>query len=143
MNERWTIGRKNGNSTDILIDDPSVSAVHGEVEIRGGQKFLSDLGSENGTIIRRGSQVIEVQRAGVPLQSGDQINFGLAKVSLQYLVSQMKRAPFTPHPTPSPTLPSSENQNDPPVRSPMRCPHCAAVMNSGASRCPSCGNPIR
>lgn len=64
---RTTVGRREG---EILIDDPSVSGRHFQIEERGGQFFLHDLGSSNGTFLNDRA----VRQA--PLQSGDRIQAG-------------------------------------------------------------------
>lgn len=45
--ERMTIGRS--RASDILIDDPAVSAEHAVIVTVGGDSFLEDLNSTNGT----------------------------------------------------------------------------------------------
>jgi len=43
---RTSVGRENA---DIIIADPALSSRHFEIEIRGSEYFLRDLGSSNGT----------------------------------------------------------------------------------------------
>ncbi len=61
------VGRQVG---DLVVDDPSISARHFQIEERGGQFYLRDLGSSNGTFLNDR----EVRSA--PLQSGDRIQAG-------------------------------------------------------------------
>ena len=112
------------------------------VEIWGEKIFLTDLGSENGTVIRRGSKVIEVRSKGIQLQTGDYILFGLAKVTLNYIVSQIKQIASRSSVSLSPPHKEFGDPKNPPVRSPVRCPHCASVVDAFASKCPSCGIKI-
>jgi hypothetical protein len=46
---RLSLGRSAEN--DIVLDDPAVSEYHGYVKARGGEVFLGDLGSTNGTLV--------------------------------------------------------------------------------------------
>ena len=45
--KRAIIGRD--QDADVMIDEPSASRRHAQVEIRGGEFYLRDLGSTNGT----------------------------------------------------------------------------------------------
>src|SRR5512135_2115276 len=46
-----TVGRKPGN--DIQIDNLAVSGFHAKIEHSGGQYFIEDLNSTNGTFVAR------------------------------------------------------------------------------------------
>ncbi len=61
------VGRQEG---DIVVDDPSVSSRHFQVEERDGQFVLRDLGSSNGTFLN--DRMVRT----APLQSGDRIQAG-------------------------------------------------------------------
>lgn len=61
------VGRLAG---DVVVDDPSMSARHFQIEERDGQFYLRDLESSNGTFLNDR----EVRSA--PLQSGDRIQAG-------------------------------------------------------------------
>ncbi len=61
------VGRQHG---DLVVDDPSISARHFQIEERGGQFYIRDLSSSNGTFLNDR----EVRSA--PLQSGDRIQAG-------------------------------------------------------------------
>jgi hypothetical protein len=63
-----TLGRRPGNS--VQIPDASVSGRHAQVEVRGGEVVLRDLGSTNGT--RVGGERISEQR----LAHGDELQLG-------------------------------------------------------------------
>ena len=66
-----TIGRTPNN--DIVVPHPQVSAQHAHVEQTGGQLYLVDRGSANGTYVR-GQRVPAGQR--IPIQSGEKIYVG-------------------------------------------------------------------
>lgn len=62
-----TVGRQ---SADIVIPDPAMSSRHFEIEIRGGEYFVRDLGSSNGTLLN-GDRIRAAE-----LVSGDTIRAG-------------------------------------------------------------------
>jgi ABC transport system ATP-binding/permease protein len=67
------VGRIAG--VDLRVDDDSVSRRHAEVEIRGSEVVLRDLGSANGTTVN-GTPISE----DTPLSAGDIIQFGLVEM---------------------------------------------------------------
>jgi len=73
--ERLTIGRR--PDSDIFLDDVTVSRDHALLVRRGGDYFLDDCGSLNGTYVNR--QRIESHR----LTDGDELQVG--KYKLAYL----------------------------------------------------------
>src|SRR4051794_23917906 len=68
VEETQTIGRAPENS--IRFDDTSVSGRHAELVVVGGNCYLKDVGSTNGTVVN-GQPIKEVQ-----LRAGDRIRFG-------------------------------------------------------------------
>lgn len=70
--ERTTIGR--GLQTDVRINDEGISRTHAVVEADGGEYYLSDAGSTNGTFAN-GSKVDRH-----PLREGDKIQIGASSV---------------------------------------------------------------
>lgn len=62
-----TVGRQ---SADIVIPDPAMSSRHFEIEIRGSEYFVRDLGSSNGTFLN-GDRIRAAE-----LVSGDSIGAG-------------------------------------------------------------------
>ena len=64
-----SLGRSAGNT--VVIDDPHTSARHAELRFAGGQWWLRDLESSNGTLLN-GEQV----RAVVGVRPGDVIQCG-------------------------------------------------------------------
>ncbi len=67
-NQMITIGRAPDN--DVVVGDPATSGHHGQIEVRAGSFWISDLGSTNGTQVN-GEPVIEKQ-----LADGDAIAIG-------------------------------------------------------------------
>ncbi len=63
-----TIGR--GSDNDLVLGDPRVSRRHARIQVRGGRRVLSDLGSRNGTRVN-GTPVDEVA-----IGFGDEILLG-------------------------------------------------------------------
>jgi pSer/pThr/pTyr-binding forkhead associated (FHA) protein len=74
--ERTTIGRRSHN--DVVIDNLAVSGEHAVVFGSGGETYLEDLGSTNGTTVN--GQPIKKHL----LQSGDTVEIG--KYKLRYLL---------------------------------------------------------
>ena len=71
--ERMTIGRR--PDSDIFLDDVTVSRDHALLVRRGGDCYLDDLGSLNGTYVNR--QRIESHR----LEDGDELQIGKYKLT--------------------------------------------------------------
>ncbi|MDX2011955.1 MAG: FHA domain-containing protein [Myxococcaceae bacterium] len=67
------VGRVAG--VDVRVDDDSVSRRHAEVEVKGREVVLRDLGSANGTTVN-GSPITE----DTPLSPGDIIQFGVVEL---------------------------------------------------------------
>lgn len=63
-----TVGRVPGN--DIVVEDPSVSRKHAELNFDGEALTVRDLGSSNGTFVN------EAPADGLPLEDGDVVRFG-------------------------------------------------------------------
>jgi pSer/pThr/pTyr-binding forkhead associated (FHA) protein/tetratricopeptide (TPR) repeat protein len=62
-------------SVDLRLDDDSVSRRHAELEVRGGETVLRELGSANGTTVN-GAPLTEE----TPLQPGDIVQFGVVEL---------------------------------------------------------------
>lgn len=65
-----TVGRGAGCAV-VLADDTFVSQVHARLFVRGGDPYVEDLGSTNGTLLN-GESVVEAVR----LRRGDRVQFG-------------------------------------------------------------------
>jgi hypothetical protein len=70
------VGRASGNT--ILIDDGTVSSHHARLSYQGGQWWLEDLGSKNGT----GVNELDVEDP-IVVTFGDQIRFGNVMTELK------------------------------------------------------------
>ncbi len=73
--EKMTIGRS--PETDVFLDDVTVSREHATLVRRGGEWYLDDSGSLNGTYVNR--QRVDSHR----LEDGDELQVG--KYKLTYL----------------------------------------------------------
>lgn len=71
--EEVTIGR--ARESTILLDDPEVSRSHAKIRFENGSFVLYDLGSQNGTFLRREGTRRRVQNP-VPLQDSDVVIVG-------------------------------------------------------------------
>ena len=71
-----TVGRT--RTSDVQLDDPSVSRSHARIDRREGQFYIEDAGSSAGTLVN-GSAA----DAAKPLRSGDVIKLGDAELSIE------------------------------------------------------------
>ena len=73
---RWDADSGIFPDVDLDVDDPEakVSRRHARITRRGGQYFIEDLGSTNGTFINRGRRLLPGDRQ--PLGDGDEIIIG-------------------------------------------------------------------
>jgi hypothetical protein len=73
---RWDADSGIFPDVDLDADDPEakVSRRHARVTRRGGQYFIEDLGSTNGTFVNRGRRLLPGDRQ--PLNDGDEIIIG-------------------------------------------------------------------
>jgi pSer/pThr/pTyr-binding forkhead associated (FHA) protein len=71
--ERMSVGRR--PEADIFLDDVTVSRDHAVIVRRGGEFFLDDLGSLNGTYVNR--QRVDSRK----LEDGDELQIGKYKLS--------------------------------------------------------------
>lgn len=74
--DRWSIGRH--PSSDVFLDDVTVSRNHATLVKRGNGYYIDDLGSLNGTYVNR--ERIDSQK----LEDGDEVQIG--KYRLVFLV---------------------------------------------------------
>ncbi len=70
VGEELTVGRGAGCAV-VLAEDTFVSQVHARVFTRGGDAYVEDLGSTNGTLLN-GELLVEPVR----LRRGDRVQFG-------------------------------------------------------------------
>lgn len=95
--KKFSIGRTPGN--DIALDYPQVSGNHAEVSIQGGQYFIRDLNSRNGTFVN-GQRITESA-----FNLSDEIRFGSFRFDVNMLaaVAAPSPVPSPPPPLPMPT----------------------------------------
>ncbi|MBX3191300.1 MAG: FHA domain-containing protein [Labilithrix sp.] len=79
-----SIGRTADNK--IVVPHPQVSARHAQILNQGGQLFLEDLGSGNGTFVR-GQRIARGQR--VPVTNGEKVYIGPMPVLIQIAGQQV------------------------------------------------------
>lgn len=97
-----TVGRVEENT--LQIDDASVSSHHAELTLRGGDYFLKDLGSTNGTRLN-GAPVEGEEKK---LQAGDRVQFG--KVETIYEANTQSAARPLPQETATVATPAASSQ---------------------------------
>src|SRR5205085_10961723 len=78
---RVTIGRAPDN--DIVIDDPTVSSAHAELQDEGGHWVVSDLGSTNGTYVNYSGADADRRVAVNALKDGSTVRFGEVSLRLE------------------------------------------------------------
>jgi hypothetical protein len=84
------IGR--GETSDVLIDNVSVSRRHAEIREENGAWLLRDLGSSNGTFLN-GQRV----QAEQPLRPGDEISLGKFSILFERVLAEpLGEAPVLP-----------------------------------------------
>ncbi len=88
-NKTFIIGR-NG---DIRINDMSVSKRHAEIQLRGPDIYMRDLGSTNGTYLIKNSRLIRFYEGYV--QFSQQVMFGKKIYLVSTLLEQVDQVPFT------------------------------------------------
>ncbi|MFN0028299.1 MAG: FHA domain-containing protein, partial [Acidimicrobiales bacterium] len=91
------VGRSPDN--DIVLGETSVSARHARIDLRGGQVFLTDLGSTNGTFVA-GRRVT----GSVELQPGDTVALGRCLVRLEGSPAVAARPIHQPERAPDPVV---------------------------------------
>jgi murein DD-endopeptidase MepM/ murein hydrolase activator NlpD len=90
-----TLGRMEGN--DLVVNHASVSRLHARFLIEGGQVFLEDLGSSNGTFV--GDHAV-AKGMRVPVKPGQVLKFG--QVQAQFMQSAAAGGVNQPASAPSP-----------------------------------------
>ena len=78
-----TVGRH--HSSDVVIDDPSVSRRHAEITYSGDGYFVSDLGSKNGSFVNQDN----IGNSQHSLVDGDEITFGPGEITLTFQNSNL------------------------------------------------------
>jgi hypothetical protein len=99
--QRLRIGRDASN--DIVLNDPSVSRNHAELNIQGNTVFIRDIGSANGTFIN-GNRIYDIYQ----LSEFDIVKLGNAILPWRnYIKSGINRTVIGGPPAPQPVSPMS------------------------------------
>lgn len=87
-NRVFVIGRRG----DIRLDDESISKKHAEIQVRGNEIYLRDLGSTNGTYLVKNNRLIRFFEGYV--QFGQQVVFGKKLYLISTLLEMVDLTPF-------------------------------------------------
>lgn len=82
-----------GRNGDIRIDDMSVSKRHAEIQLRGHEIYMRDLGSTNGTFLIKNNRLIRFYEGYV--QFSQQVVLGKKVYLISTLLGQVDQVPFT------------------------------------------------
>jgi pSer/pThr/pTyr-binding forkhead associated (FHA) protein len=115
--DRTTIGRVEDNTFEIA--DPSVSSHHCEAHLRGGEVFIRDLNSTNGTFINDARITESVLKPGQTLRLG--------QVELKLETEGTVAAPATPATSGAPAA------SVPPVAAPKKPVESTMIIPRGVS----------
>lgn len=145
---KYTIGRE--KACDIPIADDSVSRLHAEISLSDrAQIVLTDLRSQNGTVILRDGKTIEVRTE--ILQPTDEVRFGSITLAARDIIQTIERkkpgalsVARPQHPSPGHGMPGGPPAPPPGIAfgaqpAPgrlVRC-DCGAVKTIGQP-CPGC-----
>lgn len=88
-NKIFVIGRYG----DIFINDKSVSKRHAEIQLRGRDIFLRDLGSTNGTFLIKNNRLIRFYEGYVQLNQP--VVFGKKTYLVSTLLESVNQVPYT------------------------------------------------
>ena len=77
------IGKSETNG--IILDEPTVSGTHCCLVNYGGELYVTDMGSTNGTQLQRKSKEVSVGEKPIRIQSGDTINTGGVLTDIYFL----------------------------------------------------------
>jgi len=134
MSQRFSLGRSDARSADVLLTGSTISARHAEITMDGkGALLLSDLGSSNGTSIVRNGKAIPVSSSAVSLLSSDLVSLGGKKFTVDELLSKLATASGSSKRDAASATPAMSN------RKMIRCLSCGCVTPQG-SACVECGH---
>ncbi len=116
--KEWVIGR--APDSDVILDSPDVSRLHGKFLLKGGSYYFYDLGSRNGSIVN-GEQAEEDQP--YILKDGDTIQIGDYVLIVEAVNLLSEQLPETMSRTIDPSLFSktqtTENVNSSDITNPI------------------------
>ena len=118
--EEWICGRD--EEANIMVDNPNISREHFKIKKEGGQYYIADLKSSNGTILNDKELI---PGKAYPIQSADviyildiEITFEIKNLSLEKELAKIK--------LPAPALSSSVPANMPPGTQALPAPYLSA-----------------
>lgn len=85
------IGRA-ATANQVVLNDTAVSRQHGRVRHEDGRFEYYDLGSQNGTRVITAQGARRRVKGAVPLQDGDQLEIGTARLVFREVARQERRA---------------------------------------------------
>jgi len=93
----YTIGRRNANKADILIEHKTISGIHAKVwfDNSNGTFWIEDLNSLNHTYISRSGQKVQVT-SSMQLLSSDIIIFGTKEIPFYVILEKINSEEITP-----------------------------------------------
>ncbi len=74
---------RDASASDVFVDDPTASALHCRIELAQQGVAVCDLGSANGTLLRRGLNRRRLRGETALLQSGDRLCVGAARFGVE------------------------------------------------------------
>ena len=92
--ERFPVRIGRNQLNDLQIDRPYVSQFHAAIDLRDRQIFVRDLGSTNGTVVRRAAGWCATSRSTSP--PSPEINIGPIVLRISLVEAQAKKPPAAP-----------------------------------------------
>lgn len=154
----WSIGRRDADRCDVLLDGDTISAVQASLNYMDGKFYLIDNMSRNGSYLIRGSNKILLDKHTEVLPN-DAIIFGASEFSFDELlkvssqseghavrvltIKDAESKPAPPRAKPSPRKPSKPKPRSKPILSQntkkIRCMDCMKPILAHVV-CPSCSS---
>ena len=128
-NREWSIGRKESNLCDVLLEDETISSKHAFLRYEQGKFYIIDTKSLNGTFLLRSSYKIEVTKAE-EIFPNDHVIFGNKIVPFSELLD------LTINKEVEDELPQPKKEGKK-----IRCMECFKPILSNEI-CPSCNSNI-
>jgi pSer/pThr/pTyr-binding forkhead associated (FHA) protein len=134
INRTTRFGRHPDNQ--IVLSEPSVSRWHAQIEIRGFEYWLNDLGSSNGTFLN-GKRILQPSL----LKLNDQIQIGSSVFMIQS-PGMDQSGDMTMVESAQGKKVEAHSSNNPQSKIAMFCFSCGKRLVSEAKFCAYCGSPV-